>query len=143
MIKTYRGDRTKQKKLWRPVARELAIWQERYQSLRKDHFPAPLLGYRDGGDFLLIRRRTKDYEMETFRLKGSSRGIYRFCETRRTQGQILHKFPSLSFDKVQNFISHMVAKRLMFREGEQVLSLAVNEEPHKVLCGEPRRTTRK
>lgn len=143
MIKTYRGDRTKQKKLWRPVARELAIWQERYQSLRKDHFPAPLLGYRDGGDFLLIRRRTKDYEMETFRLKGSSRGIYRFCETRRTQGQILHKFPSLSFDKVQNFISHMVAKRLMFREGEQVLSLAVNEEPHKVLCGEHRRTTRK
>ena len=135
MIKTYRGDRTKQKKLWRPVARELASWQERYHSLRKVHFPAPLLGYRDGGDFLLIRRRTKDYEMETFRLKGSSRGIYRFCETRRTQGQILHKFPSLSFDKVQNFISHMVAKRLMFREGEQVLSLAVNEEPHKVLCG--------
>jgi hypothetical protein len=73
--------------------------------------------------------------METFRLKGFSPGIYRFCETRRTLDQILHEFPSLSFLKLQNFISHMVAKRLMFQEGEQVLSLAVNEEPHKVLCG--------
>ena len=135
MIKTYRGDRTKQKKLWRPVARELNSWQERYHSLRKDHLPSPLLGYRDGGDFLLIRRRSENYEMETFRLKGSSRGIYRFCETRRTFDQILHEFSSLSFDKLQNFISHMVAKRLMFQEGEQVLSLAVNEEPYKVLCG--------
>ena len=134
MIKTYRGDRTKQKKLWRPVARELDSWQEHYHSLRKDHLPAPLLGYRDGGDFLLIRRRSENYEMETFRLKGFSPGIYRFCETRRTLDQILHEFPSLSFLKLQNFISHMVAKRLMFQEGEQVLSLAVNEEPHRVLC---------
>jgi ribosomal peptide maturation radical SAM protein 1 len=135
MIKTYIGDRTKQKKLWRPVAKELDSWKEQYNSLRKDHFPAPLLGYRDGGDFLLIRRRSENYEMETFRLKGSSRGIYRFCETRRTQGQILNEFPSFAEDQLQNFISHMVAKRLMFQEGEQVLSLAVNEEPHKVLCG--------
>jgi ribosomal peptide maturation radical SAM protein 1 len=134
MIKTYIGDRTKQKKLWMPVARELDRWQEHYHSLRKDHFPAPLLGYRDGGDFLLVRRRSENYEMETFRLKGYSRGIYRFCETRRTLGQILHEFPSVSLDKLENFISHMVDKHLMFREGDQVLSLAVNEEPHKVLC---------
>jgi len=135
MIKTYIGDRTKQKKLWMFVARELDSWQKQYQSLRKDHFPAPLLGYRDGGDFLLIRRRSRNYEMETFRLKGYSRGIYRFCEIRRTQGQILQEFPSVSLDKLENFIAHMVAKRLMFREGKEVLSLAVNEEPHRVLCG--------
>jgi hypothetical protein len=73
--------------------------------------------------------------METFRLKGYSRGIYRFCETRRTMEQINHEFPSVSLDKLENFISHMVGKRLMFREDDQVLSLAVNEETHKVLCG--------
>ncbi|MGD8502069.1 MAG: RiPP maturation radical SAM C-methyltransferase [Syntrophobacterales bacterium] len=134
MIKTYIGDRTKQKKLWMPVARALDRWQEQYHSLRKDQFPAPLLGYRDGGDFLLIRRRSKNYQMETFRLKGYSRGIYRLCETRRTLGQILHEFQNVSSDKLENFISHMVEKRLMFREGDQVLSLAVNEEPHRVLC---------
>jgi ribosomal peptide maturation radical SAM protein 1 len=134
MIKTYTGDRTKQKKLWMEVARELDRWQKHYHSLRKDHFPAPLLGYRDGGDFLLVRRRSENYEMETFRLKGFSRDIYRFCETRRNLGQILHEFPSVSLDKLENFISHMVDKHLMFREGDQVLSLAVNEETHRVLC---------
>ncbi len=122
-----------------PVARDLDRWQEQYHSLRKDHFPAPLLGYRDGGDFLLIRRRSENYEMETFRLKGYSRDIYRFCETRRTLEQILHEFPNVSLDKLENFISDMVEKRLMFREGDQVLSLAVNEEPHRVLCGVERK----
>jgi ribosomal peptide maturation radical SAM protein 1 len=134
MIKTYTGDRTKQKKLWIPVAKVLDTWQQQYHSLRKDHFPAPLLGYRDGRDFLLIRRRSENYQMETFRLKGYSRGIYRFCGTRRTLAQILHEFASVSLEKLENFISHMVDKRLMFREGDQVLSLAVNEETHKVLC---------
>jgi len=138
MIKTYIGDRTKQKKLWMPVARELDSWQNHYQALRKDHFPAPLLGYRDGGDFLLIRRRSRNYEMETFRLKGYSRGIYRFCEIRRTQGQIRKKFPNLASSQLEKFIAHMVSKRLMFREENQVLSLAVNEEPHKILCGAER-----
>ena len=143
MIKTYIGDRTKQKKLWMPVARELDRWQKHYHSLRKDHLPAPVLGYRDGGDFLLVRRRSENYEMETFRLKGYSRDIYRFCERRRTLGQILHEFPSVSLDKLENFISYMVDKHLMFREGDQVLSLAVNEEPHKILCGEGQRTIHK
>jgi hypothetical protein len=134
MVKTYVGDRTRQKKLWRPVAREIERWQQRYESLRRQHFPAPLLSYRDGGDFLLIRRRGESSEMETFRLRGSSRAIYRFCETRRTLGEIRRKFPRFSSDKLQTFISHMVGKRLMFQEGKQVLSLAVSEEPHKVLC---------
>jgi hypothetical protein len=42
----------------------------------------------------------------------------------------------VSSDKLEKFISHMVNKRLMFGEGKEVLSLAVNEEPHRVLCGE-------
>jgi ribosomal peptide maturation radical SAM protein 1 len=134
MIKTYVGDRTKQRKLWRPVAVEVARWQRQYKSLRQQHFPAPLLSYRDGENFLLIRRRTENYEMDTFRLRGSSRGIYRYCETRRTVNQILQKFPGSSSDKLENFISHMVGKRLMFREGDQVLSLAVREESHRPLC---------
>jgi ribosomal peptide maturation radical SAM protein 1 len=134
MIKTYTGDRTRQTRLWRPVAREIGLWQKQYDSLRRQHFPAPLLGYRDGGDFLLIRRRNRRPEMETFRLRGSSRAIYRFCETRRPLREIRSQFPRFSLDQLQQFISDMVAKRLMFQEQEQVLSLAVNEEPHRVLC---------
>jgi radical SAM superfamily enzyme YgiQ (UPF0313 family) len=134
MIKSYIGDRTKQKRLWRPVAHELDHWQRQYESLRREHFSAPLLSYRDGGDFLLIRRRNPGREMESFRLRGSSRAIYRFCETRQTLTKIHRKFPRFSPDQLQTFISDMVEKRLMFQEGKQVLSLAVNEETHKVLC---------
>ena len=136
MVKNYVGDRTRQKKLWRPVAREIERWQQSYASLRRQHFPTPLLSYRDGGDFLLIRRRGEGSEIETFRLRGSSRAIYRFCETRRTLGEIRRKFPDFSSDKLQTFIAHMVGKRIMFQEGKRVLSLAVSEEPHKVLCEE-------
>lgn len=134
MIKTYTGDRTKQKRLWRPVAREIDLWQKQYHSRRRQHSPAPLLSYRDGGDFLLIRRRNSRPEMETFRLRGSSRAVYRFCETRRTLGEIRSRFPRFSLEQLQQFTSDMVAKRLMFQEGRQALSLAVNEEPHKILC---------
>ncbi len=134
MVKTYVGDRTRQKRLWSPVAREISLWETRYRSLRQQHFPAPLLGYRDGGDFLLIRRRNSGTEMETFRLRGSSRAIYRYCETRRSLRQISKQFPRFSLDQVQQFISDMVGKQLMFQEGKQVLSLAVNEEAQRVLC---------
>jgi radical SAM superfamily enzyme YgiQ (UPF0313 family) len=134
MIKTYVGDRTKQRKLWRPVALEVARWQRQYRSLRQQHFPAPLLSYRDGGNFLLIRRRTEGSEMETFRLRGSSRAIYKFCSTTRTLAQLQRKFPSFTTDRLLKFVAHMVAKRLMYQEEKHVLSLAVSEEPHKVLC---------
>jgi ribosomal peptide maturation radical SAM protein 1 len=134
MVKTYIGDRTRQKRLWRPVDREINLWQKQYQSLRRQHFPAPLLSYRDGGDFLLIRRRSPGTEMETFRLRGSSRAIYRFCETRQSLTKISSQFPRFSSDQLQHFITDMVDKRLMFQEGKQVLSLAINEEPHLALC---------
>ena len=134
MIKTYIGDRTKQTRLWRPVAQEIGLWQKQYESLRRQHSPAPLLSYRDGGDFLLIRRRHSGTEMETFKLRKSSAAVYRLCETRRSIGEIRSQFPRFSLDQLQQFISDMVAKRLMFQEGKQVLSLAVNEEPQRVLC---------
>ena len=83
---------------------------------------------------MLIRRRHSRTEMETFRLRGSSRAIYRFCETRQPLGRIRSRFPRFSSEQLQHFISDMVAKRLMFQEGKQVLGLAINEEPHKILC---------
>jgi ribosomal peptide maturation radical SAM protein 1 len=136
MIKTYVGDRTRQHRLWRPVFRELKTWRKHYDSLRGQHYPAPLLGYRDGRDFLLIRRRRKGTQMETFRLRGSSRAIYLFCNARRSLAELREQFPRSSTDQLQAFITDMMEKRLMFQEGEQVLSLAVNEDAHRVFCQE-------
>jgi len=125
MIKTYVGDRRRQQEIWRPVARAVAEWQHFHRRPRRE----PLLSFRDGGDFLLIRKRLGDSEPETYRLRGASRGIYRFCEERRTLGEIHSQFPRFSPDRLQAFVSDLVRMRLMFQEGDQVLSLAVNEDP--------------
>jgi ribosomal peptide maturation radical SAM protein 1 len=129
MIKTYVGDRRQQHRLWRPVARALAEWQRLYGRRGRE----PLLSFRDGGDFLLIRKRLGDSEPETYRLRGASRDIYRFCEERRTLGELHRQFPRFSLDRLQTFVSDLVRLRLMFQEGDQVLSLAVNEDPLQAL----------
>jgi ribosomal peptide maturation radical SAM protein 1 len=126
MIKSYVGDRSRQQQIWRPVARAVEQWQREYR--RRDPL-APLLSFRDGGDFLLIRRRSGGTEQETYRLRGPSRDIYRLCEERQTLAEIHRQFPRFSLDRLQTFISDLVRKRLMFQEGDQVLSLAVNEDP--------------
>ena len=61
----------------------------------------------------------------THRLKDTSRKIYLFCEQNRSISRILARFPSFSEEKVRPFLNMMVDKRLMFREGERFLSLAV------------------
>jgi ribosomal peptide maturation radical SAM protein 1 len=129
MIKTYVGDRRRQHQLWRPVARAVAEWQR----IRGRRGREPLLSFRDGGDFLLIRNRLGESEPETYRLRGTSRDIYRFCEERRTLGELHRQFPRFSLERLQAFVSELVRLRLMFREGDQVLSLAVNEDPLRAL----------
>jgi ribosomal peptide maturation radical SAM protein 1 len=129
MIKTYVGDRRRQQQLWRPVAKAVAEWQRIHGRKRRE----PLLSFRDGGDFLLIRKRFGDSEPETYRLRGASRDIYRFCEERQLLAEIHRRFPQFSLDRLQAFISDLVRRRLMFQEGDQVLSLAVNEDPFRSL----------
>ncbi|MBW2070746.1 MAG: RiPP maturation radical SAM C-methyltransferase [Deltaproteobacteria bacterium] len=135
MLKTYHGDRTRQKGLWRPVNRQLKKWQQHYSSCRNAHNHMPILSYRDGSDFLLIRRRHADKETETFRMRQTSAAIYRYCETVQPMAAIRESFPHFSLDHIQTFIKDMVRRRLMFQEKDRVLSLAVNEEPHRLLCG--------
>jgi ribosomal peptide maturation radical SAM protein 1 len=133
MIKSYVGDRRRQHQLWQPVARAVAEWQ-RLQGRRGRE---PLLGFRDGGDFLLIRKRLGDSEPETYRLRGASRDIYRFCEERQTLSELYRHFPRFSLERLQAFVSDLVRLRLMFQEGDQVLSLAVNEDPLQALLNGP------
>ncbi|MBP1726780.1 MAG: hypothetical protein H6Q51_2078 [Deltaproteobacteria bacterium] len=107
MIKTYVGDRRRQHQLWRPVARAVADWQRLHGRRGRE----PLLGFRDGGDFLLIRKRLGDSEPETYRLRGASRDIYRFCEERQTLGELHRQFPRFSLDRLQAFISDLVRRK--------------------------------
>ncbi|MEJ2165538.1 MAG: hypothetical protein P8X90_08410 [Desulfobacterales bacterium] len=59
------------------------------------------------------------------RLVGTSRRIYLFCLQHRSLHRIRSRFPTIAEDKIIAFLKMMVAKKLMFEEGDEYLSLAV------------------
>jgi ribosomal peptide maturation radical SAM protein 1 len=125
MFQGYQGGVRYQNRLWRPVRERVKRWEKTYRELHAGSTCEPILSHFDGGHFLIIRqRRLRKYDM-THHLKGSSRNIYRFCETQRTIRDILAHFPGFGEDKVRPFLRMMVDKRLMCREGDRYLSLSV------------------
>jgi ribosomal peptide maturation radical SAM protein 1 len=125
LLQGYHGGLMRQKRLWRPVGQRLHQWKATYAQLHESPGSEPILSYQDGGDFLIIRERRCGADDMTHRLKGTSRKIYLFCEKNRSMSRILAAFPGFGEEKVHPFLSMMVDKRLMFREGERYLSLAV------------------
>ncbi len=129
MIREYRGDRNRQRKLWQPLRPQVASWKRRYQAARLSFTGAPLLGYNDGGSFLIVRRRAVDgSQAEIFRFEGKSREIFLYCDTVRSLEVVCSRFHPLSPKKIEDFIDDLVAKRLVFREGDRILGLALNED---------------
>jgi ribosomal peptide maturation radical SAM protein 1 len=125
LVQGYRGNTARQRHLWRPVGRALKVWKAAYERLHRNGKCRPLLGYGDGGDFLIIYQRLRDGQNLTHRLKGSSRAVYLFCEESRSLPAIRDRFPELAEKRLLPFLQMMVDKRLMFVEGERYLSLAV------------------
>lgn len=125
-IQTYRGDRTRQKKLWRPVRESVEQWAKEYAELHRDALHRPILSYRDGGEFMIIEQRRYRAAPLTHRLTGPSRKIYLYCERHKPLGDILNSFAAIAADRVQAFLDQMVAQKLMFTENRQYLSLAVS-----------------
>ncbi|MGD8983533.1 MAG: RiPP maturation radical SAM C-methyltransferase [Desulfobacteraceae bacterium] len=125
LIQGYHGGLRHQQRLWRPVKKGLEAWKTAYAQLHQQPGSDPILSYQDGGNFLIIRQRRHGADDMTHRLKDTSRKIYLFCEQNRSISRILARFPSFSEEKVRPFLNMMVDKRLMFREGERFLSLAV------------------
>jgi ribosomal peptide maturation radical SAM protein 1 len=124
MIQAYRGDLTHQKKIWRPVKRRISDWQKQYAETLKEPGDKPILSYRDGRDFMIIRHRRFGAEPAVHRLAGVSREIYLFCQKHRSIQAIFSAFSDISNDTIVNFLDMMVDKKLMFTEKDKYLSLA-------------------
>lgn len=133
MIQAYRGDRTIQKKRWKPVRKKVAEWKKNYEALHYRSNAAPILSYRDGKDFLIIRQRRPNAEPMSHRLVGASRQIYLFCEQPRSLVDILKEFPSLNEGQVRSFLAMMVDKKLAFSENRHYLSLAIPAHPRSTV----------
>jgi hypothetical protein len=125
MIQGYRGDLTVQRRLWLPVKQAIRKWKKNYRELHSAPGSGPVLSYRDGGRFMLIRQRRPVEDPMTHRLEGLSREIYLFCSHRRTIGRIRSKFPRIAEDHLLAFLRMMIDKRLIYEENGSCLSLAV------------------
>jgi ribosomal peptide maturation radical SAM protein 1 len=125
MIQAYQGGLEEQGRLWRPVKQAAAAWKKAYERLQRTPRSGPILSYQDGGDFLIIRQIREGQDDMSHRLLGTSRRIYLFCGKNRSLGEILHNFPGSVEEKVLPFLAMMVDKKLMFREADRYLSLAV------------------
>jgi len=123
--RAYRGDRTRQRKLWAPVLRRMRQWEETYTTLQKQAPGQPALSYQDGGNFIILRERRPDGPAHTHRLTGSSRGIYLYCLPGRSLEAIVENHPGFAAEQIKGFLDEMVHKRLMFSADGLYLSLAV------------------
>ncbi len=124
LTKEYRGDRQKQRKLWQPVRESIARWQH-FHSHRNSTFSCAL-SYRDGGGFLIIRQELPQAPPLRHRLQGFSRAIYLFCDEIRTVNDICGQFKNLKESAILAFIHQLCQKRLMYRENNRILSLAIH-----------------
>ena len=130
MIQAYRGDLTVQRKLWQPVKKAVRAWEKSYKQLHGGVFPEPILSYRDGREFMIIRHRRVGADALTHRLTGTSRAIYLYCGRQRSLRAIVGRFPDFGEAQIVPFLKMMVDKKLMFAENDHYLSLAVGVHRH-------------
>ena len=126
LIKDYHGDRLYQRKIWKPVLKKIKIWQQYHAERKQDAVRNPLLSYRDGGDFLLIRQELPDGKILHHRLKGTSRGIYLFCTQIRLENELFDQFSTVPPKKILFFLADLEKKRILFSEKNKYLALAVH-----------------
>ena len=103
MIQAYRGDLTYQKKIWKPVKKWISDWQNQYAETQRGPGDAPILSYRDGRDFMIIRQGRFRAEPAVHRLVGASREIYLFCQKHRPIKAIFSAFPNIADDTIVKF----------------------------------------
>jgi ribosomal peptide maturation radical SAM protein 1 len=125
IIQGYRGDRTRQRQLWRPVETKARQWEIDYAVLQRQTGGRPALLLRDGGHFLIIHQHFPDQPTVNHRLTGISAEIYRYCSIPRDLDQVTGLSVNHRRKAIQTFLKTMVDKRLMFEEQNCYLSLAI------------------
>ncbi|MFP3868583.1 MAG: RiPP maturation radical SAM C-methyltransferase [Desulfobacteraceae bacterium] len=115
------------KTIWRPVLQAIKEWQRHYRAVERAYPGQPHLSLRDGGSFILLKRLQPSLPHQNFRLQGRSREIYLFCQSPCSLTQIHQQFPHFTPEQLTTFLDGLVSQRLMFREGQSYLALALQE----------------
>lgn len=125
IIQGYRGDRQRQRQLWRAVENKVRQWETDYVAMQRQTGSRPAMILRDGGRFLIIDQHFPNQPVVKHRLRETSATIYRYCNVPRRFDQIAGLSASHGAGAIQSFLSSMVDKRLMVKEGNCYLSLAI------------------
>ena len=123
LILSYRGDRELQYQRWRRVEKKVREWHLQRIQIGINTKP---LTYRDGGDYLIITQKLPDGKVLSHRLKGLSRRLYLYCITPRTMASVYDQATGQTHEQIRKFIKDLVDKRLVFQEGDRVISLAIH-----------------
>jgi hypothetical protein len=127
IIQGYRGDRQRQRRLWRAVEIKVRQWKTDYAAMQRQTGGRPALRFRDGGRFLIIDQHFPTQPVVKHRLSGMSATIYRYCHVPRQVNQIAGLSGNHRLEAIQSFLASMVDKRLMVEEKNCYLSLASPE----------------
>ncbi len=130
LILEYSADRTLQKRLWRPVYNRLKVLSIQQQKLKSKE---PFLIYRDGGHFLTVRQVLPNGQILRHKLFGISRRIYLECIEPKKLDQIFNLAPEIPTHKIRAFINDLFSKKLIFKEDDEVLSLAIKAPSYEVV----------
>lgn len=125
LVKGYRGDLQHQQRIWRPVKMAIAKWHDFHRRRIQSGLSGPPLSYRDGGGFLLVRQEQTNSPVLHHRLRGLSRRIYLACEKNIELDTLAEIFPEVSRQRLVAFLGDLEFKKIVFRENENYLSLAV------------------
>jgi len=126
LVKDYRGDKKKQRKIWKPVLQKIKLWQLYHAERKQDTFKNPLLSYRDGDDFLLIRQELPNGKILHHRLEGTSRLIYLSCTHITTDKELFSNFSQIPPEKILIFLKDLQKKKILFSDKNKYLALAVH-----------------
>ncbi|RJQ66800.1 MAG: RiPP maturation radical SAM protein 1 [Desulfobacteraceae bacterium] len=126
LVQGYRGNRRRQRSIWEPVIQKVQAWRKFHDRRRASAHERPLLSFRDGGDFLLIRQECPDGRVLHHRLRGDSRAIYLACTRPCDKIVLAERFSGFAPEKLFAFLTSLVEKRLLFSEDGKYLALAVN-----------------
>jgi ribosomal peptide maturation radical SAM protein 1 len=125
LIKSYRGDRTVQKKQWQPVRAKIEQWHTFHRQRQDPSIPA--LSYRDGGSFIDIRQELPNSPPLHHRLSGLSRKIYLACEQPITKNRLLSSFSQVTKKQLLTFLTDLEQKKILFSNTTSCLALAVRQ----------------
>lgn len=113
---------------WTPVLQAQERWLELHRQMdaerRAGRVPRPLY-YLDGGTFLEVVDRRDGFRLVT--LEHIWRSVYLHCMRIRTVDQLVDRFARRCSAQAleEEILPGLAAERLIYREGERVLSLAV------------------